>query len=276
MHCQCVFIREADEQQVNFRCLKTACNWPSNSQVAVWFTFCTTLELFRHRWKDVLQPSQIHRHKIPSFPVHFRCFATPRQKSSEKAPCARKRLTPSCYWLKLMTSKTFTKWEVCTFRTGASRCGASFDRFRERNVDVLLSVNFRRLKTGWSSNSQIAVWFTFCTTLELYQHRWMDVLQPWQIHRHKIPSFSVHFRCFTTPRQKSSEKAHCAQKPLTPFRDWLKLITNKTFTKWEVCMFRIGASRGGASFDRFRERNVMFFSLSTSGVWKQVDPRIHR
>ena len=119
-------------QQVNFRCLKTA--WPSNSQVAVWFTFCTTLELFRHRWKDVLQPSQIHRHKIPSFPVHFRCFATPRQKSSEKAPCARKRLTPSCYWLKLMTSKTFTKWEVCTFRIGASRCGASYDRFRERNV----------------------------------------------------------------------------------------------------------------------------------------------
>ena len=145
-----------------------------------------------------------------------------------------------------------------------------------KKCDVLLSVNFRRLKTDWSSNSQIAVWFTFCTTLELYQHRWMDVLQPWQIHRHKIPSFSVHFRCFTTPRQKSSEKAPRAQKPLTPFRDWLKLITNKTFTKWEVCTFRIGASRGGASFDRFRERNVTFFSLSTSGVWKQVDARIHK
>ena len=53
-------------------------------------------------------------------------------------------------------------------------------------------------------------------------------------------------------------------------------MTSKTFTKWEVCTFRIGASRCGASVDRFRERNVTFFSLSTSGVCKQVDPRIHR
>ena len=131
MHCQYVFVRQADEQLVNFRCRKTA--WPSNSQIAVWFTFCTTLELFQHRWMDVLRPSQMHRHKIPSFSVYFRCFTTPRQKSSEKAPCVRKPLTPSWYWLKLMTSKTLTKWEVCTFRIGASRCGASFDRFRERN-----------------------------------------------------------------------------------------------------------------------------------------------
>ena len=66
---------------------------------------------------DVLRPSQIHRHKIPSFSVHFRRFLTPRQKSSEKAPCVRKPLTP--FWgLKL------AKWEVCTFRKGASRCGA--------------------------------------------------------------------------------------------------------------------------------------------------------
>ena len=145
-----------------------------------------------------------------------------------------------------------------------------------KKCDVLLSVNFRRLRTGWPSNSQIAVWFTFCTTLELFRHRWMDVPRPSQIHRHKIPSFSVHFRCFTTPQQKSSEKAPCVRQPLTPFWDWLKLVTSKSFTKWEVCTFRIGASRCGASYDRFRERNVTFFYLSTSGVWKQVDPRIHR
>ena len=145
-----------------------------------------------------------------------------------------------------------------------------------KKCDGLLSVNFRRLKTGWPSNSQIAVWFTFCTTLELFRHRWMDVLRSSQIHRHKIPSFSVHFRRFLTPRQKSSEKAPCVQKPLTPFWDWLKLVTRKSFTKWEVCTFRIGASRCGESYDRFRERSVTFFYLSTSGVWKQVDPRIHR
>ena len=120
------------------------------------------------------------------------------------------------------------------------------------------------------------VWFTFCTTLELFRYRWMDVLRPSQIHRHKIPSFSVHFRRFLTPRQKSSEKAPCVRKPLTPFWDWLKLVTRKSFTKWEVCTFRIGASRCGESYDRFRERSVTFFYLSTSGVWKQVDPRIHR
>ena len=56
----------------------------------------------------------------------------------------------------------------------------------------------------------------------------------------------------------------------------LNLWQAKVFKKWGVWMFRIGASRRGANFDRFRERNVMFFSLSTSGVWKQVDPRIHR
>ena len=145
-----------------------------------------------------------------------------------------------------------------------------------KKCDGLLSVNFRRLKTGWSSNSQIAVWFTFCTTLELFWYRWMDVQRPSQIHRHKIPSFSVHFRRFLTTRQKSSEKAPCVQKKLTPSRDWVKLITNKTFTKWEVCTFRNGASRCGESYDRFRERSVTVFYLSTSGVWKQVDPRIHR
>ena len=144
-----------------------------------------------------------------------------------------------------------------------------------KKCDVLLSVNFRRLKTGWPSNSQIAVWFTFCTTLELFRHRWMDVLRPSQIHRHKISSFSVHFRCFTTRRQKSSEKAPCVQKKLIPSRDWVKLITNKTFTKWDVCTFRIGASTCGATFDKFRERDVKFFSLSTFDVWKQVDLRTH-
>ena len=96
-----------------------------------------------------------------------------------------------------------------------------------KKCDGLLSVNFRRLKTGWPSNSQIAVWFTFCTTLELFRHRWMDVLRPSQIHRHKIPSFSVHFRRFLTPRQKSSEKAPCVRKPLTPFWDWLKLVASR-------------------------------------------------
>ena len=86
------------------------------------------------------------------------------------------------------------------------------------------------------------------------------------------------FVVFTTLRQKSSEKAPCVRKPLTPFWDWLKTycMTSKSFTKWEVCTFRIGASRCGASYDRFRERNVTFFSLSTSGVWKQVDSWIHR
>ena len=90
------FCREADEQQGNFRWLKTA--WPSKSQKAVRFTFCTTLELLRHRWMGVLRPSQIHRHKIPSFTVQFRRFTTPRQKNSEKAPCVRKPLTPFWDW----------------------------------------------------------------------------------------------------------------------------------------------------------------------------------
>ena len=84
------------------------------------------------------------------------------------------------------------------------------------------------------------------------------------------------FSLFYDSSTKKALKKHLAfKKKLTPSRDWLKLITNKTFTKWEVCTFRIGASTCGATFDKFRERDVKFFSLSTSDVWKQVDLRTH-
>ena len=255
---------------VNFRCLKTG--WSSNSQIAVWFTFCTTLELYQHRWMDVLQPWQIHRRKIPSFSVHFRCFTTPRQKSSEKAPCVRQPLTPFWDWLKLMTSKSFTKWEVCTFRIGASRCGASYDRFRERNVTFFYL----------STENKLTLEFTDSRLIHVLYHSWALPTsvngRPTTVANTSTQNskfFSPFLLFYDTSTKKLWKSTLRSKKKLTPSRDWFKLITNKTFTKWDVCTFRIGASTCGATFDKFRERDVKFFSLSTSNVWKQVDLRTH-
>ena len=49
-------------------------------------------------------------------------------------------------------------------------------------------------------------------------------------------------------------------------------MTCKTFTKWEVCRFRNGFRRCGATVDRFGERNVQFFSL----LWNRARRRGHR
>ena len=99
-------------------------------------------------------------------------YDTSTKKALKKAPCVRQPLTLFWDWLKLVTSKSFTKWEVCTFRIGASRCGAVMTDF-EKEMWRSSICQLPAFETGWPSNSQIAVWFTFCTTLELFQHRWM-------------------------------------------------------------------------------------------------------
>ena len=59
---------------------------------------------------------------------------------------------------------------------------------------------------GHEIQSQPPGW-TFCTILELFRNRWMDVdvLRLWPVLRNKIQRVRVHFRSFLTPRQKASE-----------------------------------------------------------------------
>ena len=72
------------------------------------------------------------------------------------------------------------------------------------------------------------------------------------------------------------KKQLACEKDLPSFQNSLNLMINlmtcKTFTKWEVCRFRNGFRRCGATVDRFRGRNVKFFSL----LWNRGRRRGHR
>ena len=110
MHCQCVFVREAE--------VTTGQLPMSENSLALEFTGSRLVHVLYHSWALPTsvkgRPTTFANTSTQNskFSSPFSLFCDSSTKSSEKAPCAQKRLTPSRDWVKLITNKTFTKWDV--------------------------------------------------------------------------------------------------------------------------------------------------------------------
>ena len=251
---------------------------------------CLTLEITKSRLVHVLYHSWVLTTSVNGRPTTFANTST--QNSKFYSPIS------SFFWL--LDKKALKKHLACgnhSHRSGIGlnlwqakvlRSGRS-GRLELVRVDVAkVMTDFE--KEVWrssicqlpASENRLILEFTDSRLVHVLYHSWALPIsvngRPTTFANTSTQNskFFTPFSSFFDSSTKKLWNAPCVRKPLTPFWDWLKLVTRKGFTKWEVCTFRNGASRCGESYDRFRERSVTVFYLSTSGVWKQVDPRIHR